>query len=168
MSSDTDPSPVPSHWEFPTSGTDPVPYELIEGPPRYRCSEDGTRVYSLADVAAHDAQFHQKTDGAAGRPEPDQSMIRMEALARAVEAQRGPEDPDALIARAEAILDFLNGRPVEYPGTVVLTGADIVRLDDAIVRGGLRADDDGDVVLGRRIVDAIAQQKDAAWEAGDR
>jgi hypothetical protein len=99
----------------PDQGTDPVPYELIEGPPRYRCSEDGTRVYSLADVAAHDAQFHAKTDGAAGRSTLDPFMLRMESLSLAVKTGGPHEIYSKTTERADAFEAYLRDDPKPEP-----------------------------------------------------
>lgn len=102
-------------------------------------------------------------------PNPDpgiEQTLRSEALARAVEAQRGAEEPEQLVARADRILHFLQGEPVEHPGTLVLSGEDVIRIDSAIVRGGLRSDDRGDRTLGGRIVAVLEHQKEQAWEAG--
>lgn len=93
------------------------------------------------------------------------ARLRSEALDAAVRSQRGPETGEELAVKAEILLAFLQGAPVERPGTVVLAGVDLVTIERGIEQGGLRRDDPVENALARRLVAARLHQEETAWKA---
>lgn len=130
-------------WEI-AEITDIPPGELI-APPRWRCTIDGTRVWTPRDAALHDEHFHPKVVDEPGRAEPDSEHLRREALDQAARVATGRETQEQLVQRAQAFEAFLRGDALAATTRTPAVGAAPDFVHEAIDRAWstLREDESG-------------------------
>jgi hypothetical protein len=131
--SDATPAPLPPYFEVPHDD-DPVPPEIMLGGPRIRCTLDGTRLWSIEDAHLHDDHFHASKvrDVAAGRPEPDLSYLRREALDQAARVATGRETQQQLVQRAQAFEAFLRGDALAGVTSAAIEGGELDVLEQLL------------------------------------